>query len=105
MKIPPHQRLLRIKGFLPYLIVVLTNAMIDLGHKIIIQNTVFKCYDGPTQIGLTALVNACILLPFIMFFTPAGFLADRFSKHVIMRWTAGLAIPLTMLIYGSYLLG
>jgi len=98
-------RLLGIRGFTPYLLVVLINAMIDLGHKIIIQNTVFKCYDGATQIGLTALVNACILLPFIMFFTPAGFLADRYSKHVVMRWTAGMAVPLTALIYGSYLLG
>jgi len=102
----PHRLgLLKIRGFLPYLTVVLVNAMLDLGHKIIIQNTVFKCYDGSTQIALTALVNACILLPFIMFFTPAGFLADRFSKHRVMRWTAGLAIPMTVLIYGSYLLG
>ena len=101
----PTRRLTGIRGFLPYLCVVLINAMLDLGHKIIIQNTVFKCYDGSTQIGLTALVNACILLPFIMFFTPAGFLADRFSKHRVMRWTAGMAIPLTVLIYGSYLLG
>ncbi|MBU4525507.1 MAG: MFS transporter [Desulfomicrobium sp.] len=100
-----HRRLLEMRGFLPYMLVVLINAMLDLGHKIIIQNTVFKCYDGSTQIGLTALVNACILLPFIMFFTPAGFLSDRFSKHRIMRWTASLAIPLTILIYGSYLLG
>ena len=97
--------LLKIRGFLPYLTVVLVNAILDLGHKIIIQNTVFKCYDGSTQIALTALVNACILLPFIMFFTPAGFLADRFSKHRVMRWTASLAIPMTVLIYGSYLLG
>ena len=99
------RRLLGIRGFLPYLTVVLVNAMIDLGHKIVIQNTVFKVYDGSTQIGLTALVNACILLPFIMFFTPAGFLADRFSKHLVMRWTAFFTVPLTALIYGSYLLG
>lgn len=105
MAIPAHHRLTRIRGFLPYLAVVLINAMIDLGHKIVIQNTVFKCYDGATQIGLTALVNACILLPFIMFFTPAGFLADRFSKHLVMRWTAFFAVPLTALIYASYLLG
>ncbi len=98
-------RLVKIRGFTPYLLVVLINAMIDLGHKIIIQNTVFKYYDGATQIGLTALVNACILLPFIMFFTPAGFLADRYSKHKVIRWTVGMGIPLTALIYGSYLLG
>lgn len=100
-----HQQLVKIRGFFPYLAVVLINAVIDLGHKIIIQNTVFKYYDGATQIALTALVNACILLPFVLFFTPAGYLADRFSKHRVIRWTAGLAIPLTALIYGSYLLG
>ena len=105
IKTPHHRRLLGIRGFTPYLLVVLINAMLDLGHKIVIQNTVFKCYDGSTQIALTALVNACILLPFIMFFTPAGFLADRYSKHIVMRWTAGMALPLTVLIYGSYLLG
>lgn len=97
--------LMRTRGFFPYLLVVLINAIIDLGHKIIIQNTVFKYYDGATQIALTALVNACILLPFILFFTPAGYLADRFSKHIVIRWTAGMAVPLTALIYGSYLLG
>ena len=97
--------LTQIKGFFPYLSVVLINAIIDLGHKIIIQNTVFKYYDGATQIALTALVNACILLPFILFFTPAGYLADRFSKHKVIAWTAGMAIPLTALIYGSYVLG
>lgn len=100
-----RRRLLGTRGFLPYLTLALVNAMIDLGHKIVIQNTVFKVYDGPTQIGLTALVNACILLPFIMFFTPSGFLADRFPKHLVMRWTAFFAVPLTALIYGSYLLG
>lgn len=100
-----RKRLTSIRGFFPYISVVLINAIIDLGHKIVIQNTVFKCYSGPTQVALTALVNACILLPFILFFTPAGFLADRFSKHKIIRWTVGMGIPITALIYLSYLLG
>lgn len=97
--------LTHIRGFIPYLAVVLINAMIDLGHKIVIQNTIFKCYDGSTQIGLTALINACILLPFILFFTPAGFLADRFPKHLVMRWTAAFALPLTIFITGAYIMG
>ncbi|GAB1409594.1 hypothetical protein MASR1M90_07480 [Desulfovibrionales bacterium] len=95
----------RTPGFWPYISVVLINAMLDLGHKIVIQNTVFKYYSGTTQICLTALVNACILLPFIVFFTPAGFLADRFSKHLVIRYTAAFALPITVLIYLSYLSG
>lgn len=100
-----QQSLTRTRGFIPYILVVLTNAIIDLGHKIIIQNTIFKCYDGATQVTLTALINACILLPFILFFTPSGFLADRYAKGTIIRWTVGLGIPITALIYISYLLG
>ncbi|MBK8637937.1 MAG: hypothetical protein IPN92_06470 [Chromatiaceae bacterium] len=38
-------------------------AFVDLGHKIIIQNTLFKTYDGDTRILLTAIVLALILLP------------------------------------------
>lgn len=100
-----QQSLTRTRGFFPYILVVLINAIIDLGHKIIIQNTIFKCYDGATQVTLTALINACILLPFILFFTPAGFLADRYAKGTIIRWTVALGIPITALIYVSYLLG
>jgi len=42
-------QLFRISGFLPYLAMVFLNAFVDLGHKIIIQNTLFKTYDGEAQ--------------------------------------------------------
>ena len=44
---------------LPYLAAMFLNAFVDLGHKIVIQNTVFKIYDGNKQVVLTAIVNAC----------------------------------------------
>ncbi len=73
-------KLTRITVFLPFVVVVFLNSFVDLGHKIIIQNTLFKAYDGPEQIWLTAIVNALILLPFILLFTPSGYLADRWPK-------------------------
>ena len=81
-------KVLRIQGFIAFITVVFLNAFVDLGHKIIIQNTIFKIYDGSTQIILTAIVNALILLPFIMLFTPAGYLSDKYPKHLIMRFSA-----------------
>ena len=84
---------------------IFLNAFVDLGHKIIIQNTVFKVYDGSTQVILTALINGLILLPFILLFTPSGFLADRFQKPKIMRWAAAIAVGITLLITLSYYLG
>jgi acyl-[acyl-carrier-protein]-phospholipid O-acyltransferase/long-chain-fatty-acid--[acyl-carrier-protein] ligase len=94
-----------ITGFIPYILVVFLNAFVDLGHKIVIQNTVFKTYDGQEQIILTAIVNALILLPFILLFSPAGFLADRFHKHRVMRYTAMAAVPATLLITLCYYQG
>ncbi|MEA2099610.1 MAG: MFS transporter [Campylobacterota bacterium] len=98
-------RLLAITGVVNYLAVVFLNAFTDLGHKIIIQNTVFKVYDGEMQIILTAIVNALILLPFILMFSPSGFLADRFAKNLIMKHSSVLAIFVTLLITLSYYQG
>ncbi len=99
------QKLLRLTGFLPFILVIFINAFVDLGHKIIIQNSIFKVHDGEVQILLTAIVNGLILLPFVMLFSPAGFLADRFQKPKIMRISAAAALGLTLLITASYYLG
>ena len=61
--------LIRTRGFGAFISVVFLNAFVDLGHKIIVQNAVFKAYDGQTQIVLTAIVNALILLPFVLLFS------------------------------------
>ncbi|MEA3418705.1 MAG: acyl-[ACP]--phospholipid O-acyltransferase [Campylobacterota bacterium] len=95
----------RVSGFLPYVMVVFLNAFTDLGHKIIIQNTIFKIYDGEMQIILTAIVNALILLPFILLFSPSGFIGDRYPKNLVLRLAAGAAVLITLLITFCYYLG
>lgn len=92
-------------GAIPFFTAVFLNAFVDLGHKIVIQNTVFKLYDGPTQIMLTALVNSLILLPFILLLNPAGFLSDKFRKTEVMRLSAWAAVACTVLITLFYYLG
>ena len=99
---PKKEGMFAIAGVLNYIVVVFLNAFTDLGHKIIIQNTIFKVYDGHTQIVLTAIVNALVLLPFIMVFSPSGFLADRFPKNKIMEYSALFAIAITLGITYSY---
>ncbi len=98
-------KLFKTYGFTAYMVVVFLNAFTDLGHKIIIQNTVFKAYDGNEQIILTAIVNALILLPFILLFSPSGFISDRFAKHKVMRVAAIVAVVITILITLSYYMG
>jgi len=96
------RRLFAITGVVNYLLVVFLNAFTDLGHKIIIQNTIFKVYDGEMQIVLTAIVNALVLLPFIMMFSPSGFLADRFAKNAIMKHSSAFAVAITLGITYAY---
>ena len=84
---------------------VFLNAFVDLGHKIVIQNTVFKVWDGDTQVILTAIINACILLPFVALFSQAGFLSDRFAKHRIIQYSAAIAVLITLGITVAYALG
>ncbi|MDJ0807356.1 MAG: acyl-[ACP]--phospholipid O-acyltransferase [Gammaproteobacteria bacterium] len=98
-------KLFRLTGFIPFILVIFLNAFVDLGHKILIQNTVFKIYDGQTQIILTAIVNSLILLPYLLLFSPAGFISDRFRKPRVMQISAAVAVGLTLLITLSYYMG
>ena len=99
------KNLFKITGFTPYIFIVFLNAMTDLGHKIVLQNTILKAYDGSELIILTAIVNALILLPFILLFSPAGFLSDKYAKVKIIRVAALFAVGITTLILFSYLMG
>ncbi|OYZ32630.1 MAG: hypothetical protein B7X89_02805 [Sulfuricurvum sp. 17-40-25] len=97
--------LLKYKGILPYALALFLNAFTDLGHKIVIQNTVFKIYDGHEQIVLTSILNGLILLPFIFLLTPAGYISQRFSKVQVMQYGALFAVFITLGITLSYYQG
>jgi len=97
--------LFKIAGFTPYIFIVLLNAMTDLGHKIILQNTIFKSYEGSELIILTAIVNALILLPFIFLFSPSGFISDKYPKTKVIEYASLAAVGITTLILLSYYTG
>jgi len=94
--------LFKIVGFTPYILIIFLNAMTDLGHKITLQNTVFKAYDGAELMILTAVINALILIPFIFLFSPSGFLSDKYPKVKVIRYASAAAIGITSLILLSY---
>ncbi|CAM3668382.1 acyl-[ACP]--phospholipid O-acyltransferase [Halomonas sp. FME1] len=99
------RNVLHMRGAWPYLIAIFLNAFVDLGHKIVIQNTIFKSYDGTTQVVLTALVNGLILLPFILMFSPAGHVADSYPKVRVMRVSAWAAVAISLGITAAYYQG
>ena len=95
----------KIKGFLPYLIVAFLNACVDLAHKITIQNTLMKSYEGNTLIVLTAIVNAMILIPFVLLFSPAGFISDKFDKTRVIRIATLFSVGISLAVLASYMAG
>ena len=97
--------LFQIRGFTPYILIIFLNAITDLGHKIVLQNTIFKAYEGSELIVLTAIVNALILLPFIFLFSPAGFISDKYPKTKVIEYASAVAIGITTLILFSYYMG
>ncbi len=92
-------------GALAYLTVLFLNAFVDIGHKITVQNTIFKNYDGNEQVFLTAIVNSLILWPFILLFVPAGTVSDAIPKHKVMRFASWMAVIITSLITFFYYQG
>ncbi len=88
-----------------FYLAIFFNAFIDLGHKITIQNTIFKVHDGSHQIILTAIVNGLILLPYIFLVIPIGRVSNQTAKLVMMRVAAWVSLLLTLLITAFYALG
>ncbi|MDF1797446.1 MAG: acyl-[ACP]--phospholipid O-acyltransferase [Coxiellaceae bacterium] len=91
--------------FIPYLLVVFFNSFVDLGHKILIQDTLFQTASANHYTLLSSILNALILLPYVFMFTPAGFISDHFSKVKVLRLSAIAVIPITLLITLSYYKG
>lgn len=97
--------ILKTSGATAFYLAIFLNATIDLGHKITIQNTVFKVHDGAYQIILIALINALILLPYILLVVPVGRIANRTAKPALMKTTAWCSLLLTVVITLFYGLG
>jgi len=94
--------LLKEPGAKAFYAVIFLNACVDLGHKITLQNTVFKIYDGTPQIILAAFINALIILPYIFLVLPIGRVARRYPKPEIIRAAALTSLFLTLLIALCY---
>jgi acyl-[acyl-carrier-protein]-phospholipid O-acyltransferase/long-chain-fatty-acid--[acyl-carrier-protein] ligase len=98
-------KLSNIKGFFPYMVLVFLNTFVDLGHKILIQDTLYQTVSGTKYTILSSIINAFILLPYILLFTPSGFIADKFPKSRVLKITAAASIPLTIMITICYFKG
>ena len=88
---------------LAFLFVVFCNAVVDVAHKVLLQNIAFKVFDGSTQVIWISLINALIIIPFLLLFTVSGYLSDKYNKKNILVYGAVSSFVLSVLMIISYM--
>ena len=86
-----------------FLFVVFCNAVVDVAHKVLLQNIAFKVFDGTTQVIWISIINAMIIIPFLLLFTLSGYLSDKYNKKNIMVYGALSSFLLSGLMIISYM--
>jgi len=90
---------------LAFLFVVFCNAFVDVSHKVLLQNIAFKVYDGSEQVIWISIINAMIIIPFLLLFTVSGYLSDKYNKKTILVYGAISSFCLSVLMIFAYLSG
>lgn len=88
---------------LAFLFVVFCNAVVDVAHKVLLQNIAFKVFDGTTQVVWISIINALIIIPFLLLFTYSGYLSDKYNKKDILVYGAVSSFLLSSLMIISYM--
>lgn len=93
-----------IRGIVPFLGIGFLNAFNDIGLKTILYDAVQKALPpGPQLVFFQSLLQALVLIPFVAFFTPAGFFSDKWAKDKVIRISTFMAIPLAVgLLYAFH---
>jgi acyl-[acyl-carrier-protein]-phospholipid O-acyltransferase/long-chain-fatty-acid--[acyl-carrier-protein] ligase len=90
---------------LAFLFVIFCNVIVDVAHKVFLQNIAFKVFDGSTQVIWVSIINALIIIPFLLLFTVSGYLSDKYNKKNILIYGAVSSFLLSILMVISYLSG
>ena len=90
---------------LAFLFVVFCNVIVDVAHKVFLQNIAFKVFDGSTQVIWVSIINALIIIPFLLLFTVSGYLSDKYNKKNILIYGAVSSFLLSILMVISYFSG
>lgn len=64
-----------------FLFVVFCNVVVDVAHKVFLQNIAFKIFDGSTQVIWISIINAMIIIPFYFYLQ----LVDIYLINIIKR--------------------
>lgn len=85
-----------------FLFAVFCNTVVDVSHKVLLQNIAFKIFDGSTQVVWVSIINVLLIVPFLFFFTISGYLSDKYDKKNILVYGALSSFILASLMIFAY---
>lgn len=88
-----------------FLFVIFCNAVVDVAHKVLLQNIAFKIFDGSTQVIWVSIINLLLILPFLLLFTISGYLSDKYNKKDILIYGALSSFLLASFMIVTYIIG
>jgi len=97
------KKILTIK--MAFLFVVFCNVIVDVSHKVLLQNIAFKIFDGSDQVIWISIINGLIIIPFLLLFTLSGYISDKYNKKDILVYGAISSFSLSVLMVFAYVTG
>lgn len=85
-----------------FLFAIFCNTVVDVSHKVLLQNIAFKIFDGATQVVWVSIINVLLIVPFLLFFTLSGYLSDKYDKKYILVYGALSSFLLASLMIFAY---
>jgi acyl-[acyl-carrier-protein]-phospholipid O-acyltransferase/long-chain-fatty-acid--[acyl-carrier-protein] ligase len=100
-----YSKLLRKKGFVPYLIAEFLSAFSDNIYKFFLMFMFTSMFDRDTSAEYISLIGVIFVLPYLLFLGYSGYLSDRFSKRNIFVYVKLSEILITSLIIVALISG
>jgi acyl-[acyl-carrier-protein]-phospholipid O-acyltransferase/long-chain-fatty-acid--[acyl-carrier-protein] ligase len=91
--------------FLLFLVVLFLGTLIDIGQKVTLYHIFSHSSNNVEHPLFHFFFYALILTPFILLFVPAGYVSDKFPKHLVMRYSALSTFIITIASAVAYIQG
>ena len=95
----------KIKGLVPFLGLVVTQVASAAGLMILLQLLFLRILPAHEFSWYRYLLELLVLMPFILFPTPAGFFSDKYPKEKVLRVTSFAAFLIALLVGFSFYAG
>ena len=96
---------MKVKGFFPFLGLVFTQVAAAAGIMALLQLLLSREVPVSEFSWYRYVLEVLVLLPFVLFPTPAGHLSDKYPKESVLRVTTVVSLIFALLLAAAFYLG